>query len=163
MSRKFYKVLVIGIGNTLMSDDGVGIVVISELMKEKWPDGVFLIEAGNTILNFFYEIMKAENLILIDATKNKGSPGEIYRINLFEISCKGFNLGNAHGGYLPELIFLAKKISGLPKKVVVYGIEPQKLNMGYKLSEPVSKALPFLYKKIKGEIKALLKDDDNSA
>ena len=82
------KVVVIGIGNILLSDEGVGIRVVEELRKRELPEGVELHDGatlGLTLLNF---LDGADKAIIVDAVKAGGNPGDVYCFHFKEIPKK---------------------------------------------------------------------------
>lgn len=138
-----YRLLILGLGNYLMGDDGAGIHLIKELRKEKIPVGVKLIEAGTAPINYLEEISKSKKLIAVDIIKGGEKSGTVYKLNLKDLKETAVN--DAHGFSLFDVINIAQSITGLPKEVDIYGIEPQKVNLNTILSKPVENSV----KKIK--------------
>lgn len=127
-----------------MSDDGLGIYVIEELQKRKWPQNILILEAGTGTINYLEEISHAYNLIVVDAIRGKRDPGSIYHLTLEDIKHPSDRWQDAHGFSLPAIIALAQEMTGLPNNIMIYGIEPFDLGLGCELSQPIKNALPRL-------------------
>lgn len=127
-----------------MSDDGLGIQVIKELKKRKWPQNILILEAGTGIINYLEEISHARHIIVVDAIRGKRDPGSIYHLTLEDIKQPSDRWQDAHGFSLPAIIALAQKLTGLPHDIMIYGIEPFDLGFGCELSQPIKNALPRL-------------------
>jgi len=84
------KILILGIGNLLRSDDGVGLHVIEALRKEETGDNIDLIEAVSG-LDILDAIKGYDRIILVDAIKTGGEPGTIYELSLKDIQDKHTN------------------------------------------------------------------------
>jgi len=147
-----YNVLVIGLGNLIMSDDGLGIHVAEDLRQKEWPPGVSILEVGTSVLNYLEEIGRSRHLIAIDAVRAGGVPGSVYRITGHDVPKQLGGLRDAHGVSLAGVIDLARGITGFPDSIVVYGVEPRNLGFGNQLSPAVKKVLPVVIKKITSEI-----------
>ncbi len=153
MSQK--RLLVLGVGNPLAGDDGVGIEVVRRLKKEKLPGNVDIVE-GYTLsfqlLNFFE---KYDKVIIVDAVISDGKSGRVRKIDLKDTNKSDFSVLTSH-----EFdIFRVLKILSLFKKtpeVVVIGIEVEKLD-GLGLSSPVENSVNEAVKKIMEEIRHSLK------
>ncbi len=89
---------IIGVGNVLRSDDGIGPAVIKKLREYRLPPDVELYDAGLCMLPLLPEIFRLEKAIIIDAVQGGGSAGEIYRIDWRELAYGlpeyGFSLHN---------------------------------------------------------------------
>ena len=125
------KVLM-GVGNELRGDDGVGIYVARNLRCPEWK----VIVAGQVPEDFTAEIkrMKPEVLILVDAALMGLTPGEIRRVPVDKIPKVAFS---THG--MP-LSFLMEYLSDYVDKIVLIGIEPSNMEFGSKISEKVKNA-----------------------
>ena len=89
-------ILVMGIGNLLMGDDGVGCHAIAALQRDP-PPGADLIDAGTAVINFLPEIERASAVLFIDAFHGGGAPGSRYRMDARSVA------GPAAGGSLHEV------------------------------------------------------------
>lgn len=143
----------LGTGNLLRSDDGVGLEVARRLKGlEKWPDSVLIEEIGTAVLNYLNEISRAYGVIIIDAIRAGGEPGSIYRFDRWD---KGKVLSWSSDSHvlLPTgVIEWAQALTGFPQEVILVGIEPENLDFGCQLSLPVRAALPAAVSTVRREI-----------
>ena len=132
------KILIVGLGNYTRGDDGAGIHFIRELKKEI-QNNKFLIEVGTIPLNFLKEISQAEKVVAIDAIRGGEKPGTIYKLGLNDLS--ETTVVDSHGISFYDVIHMGRSMTGYPKEITVYGIEPQNIDFNIKISSPVKKAI----------------------
>ena len=146
-----FKVTVIGLGNPLLKDEGLGVKVVEKLKEISLPDEVKIVEAGTYWLED-EEILKAEKIILVDAVKGGGRPGSIYRIPFQEINLKmPLPLSLQEISFIEFLHRLRR--ASRNKEVVLFGIEPAEIGPGDGLSEILKEKLPLLLGFIVKEVK----------
>jgi len=146
-----FKVTVIGLGNPLLKDEGLGVKVVEKLKEIPLPDEVKIVEAGTYWLED-EEILKAEKIILVDAVKGGGRPGSIYRIPFQEINLKmPLPLSLQEISFIEFLHRLRR--ASRNKEVVLFGIEPAEIGPGDGLSEILKEKLPLLLGFIVKEVK----------
>lgn len=150
------EILVLGIGNLLMSDDAVGLRVAENLERKEWPPEVAVLEVGTSVFSYLEIISRSRHVIAVDALRAGGKPGSIYRLAEEDILCRQDCWRDMHGFSLPEAIQLARKITGFPRGFIVYGVEPQEFVLGISLSPPVERSIHLLVNLIECEIKSLL-------
>ncbi|MBM7556348.1 hydrogenase maturation protease [Halanaerobacter jeridensis] len=157
MEKINYKVTIIGLGNILMSDDGLGATVIKQLKQETWSREILIVDCGTCPLVYLEQLSTSQHVIVIDAIK-KGKPaGTIYHFNLAKHRSKNRLKRTTHNYSLPQVIALAREINNLPHTVIYYGIEPANLNLGTELSHPLRQSIPKLIRLIKKQINQLSK------
>lgn len=131
------EVLVLGLGNELLMDDGAGVHVARMLQKESSIRGVVIVEAGTAILHIQHLIEQAVHVIAIDAVKADGRPGEVYR---FDIDQARLNKPDSlHDLGIVGVLQLIPK-SNRPT-VTILGIEPEKIDYSMELSDTVRAAV----------------------
>jgi hydrogenase maturation protease len=132
-------ILVAGVGNELLSDDGVGVHAIRELQREPMP-GVTMVDIGTAILHGLPFVEEADRVLVIDAAMGGRPPGTIY---LFEPrgSLWGGMAKSIHALGLREAANLLLVGKPVPP-ITVLGVEPASFKHGLALSEPVRAALP---------------------
>jgi len=130
---KEIEVLVLGLGNELLMDDGVGVHVVRMLQQEPVIQGVVFVEAGTAILHVQHLIEQAVHVVAIDAVKAGGRPGEIYRFDIDQaLLNKPDSLHDL--GIVGVLQLIAK--ADRPA-VTILGIEPEKIDYSMELSDTV--------------------------
>jgi hydrogenase maturation protease len=139
MNSPRIRTLVLGLGNPLMGDDGVGVAVL-ERLREEWdlPEDVELIDGGTWGMNLLPMVETAEHLILIDAIKSGTKPGTLTVLERSELP-RYFSLKlSPHQIDLREVLALADLRGLLPERLVAVGIEPERVDMEIGLSHRVS-------------------------
>jgi hydrogenase maturation protease len=153
----YERILVLGVGNLLLSDEGVGVHVAQRLMKMQWPPEVQVVEGGTDGFGLVNVITEADRMILIDAVKGGGQPGSVYR---FEIEdCPPYPdifKTSVHQISILEVINLSSLIGSNPRTTII-GIEPGCLEMGMELSSDVEAKVPQVIQMVKDEVEASLR------
>ena len=153
------KVLVLGLGNVIMTDDGLGIYALRKLKEKGLPWEVGVLEVGTSVMDFLEEMGKTANLIAIDAIVAGHPPGTIYRIDdLMEFS-RDVESVTGHDIGLLEAVSLSRQFWGYPDRVSVFGVEPKSCAVGMGLTPRVHRALSKLIKLIDSEIEMLLRHE----
>jgi hydrogenase maturation protease len=150
---------IIGLGNPLRHDDGIGIELLGFLQKEKdksYKDAE-LIDAGTGGMNLLHLLSRFDVVILIDAVDFKGKPGETRLFTLAEIQQKKtpIRLSTHESDFINVLAF-SKQLNELPQRLYVFGVQPYDLSFGIGLSIQLKKRLPIIKKSLKKEIKKVL-------
>lgn len=151
------KVAVVGVGNLLRSDDGVGVHLVHKLAEMVHEDYVEFIDAGTVpdVLTLVDE--RVRKLILVDAANVGGEPGTIYRFGLEDIdACPGVPT-SLHDVSLFDNLKLVSAFGKRFESVVIIGIEPETTESGLGLSPRVSAKLPEAASLVLGEIKEFSK------
>lgn len=150
------SVVVIGIGNLIMKDDGVGIHVVRALADCKFPAGIDLkIIDGGLEPDLAVLIDEGVNkLILVDAVQAGGQPGEIYRFLINEVANSGYQTRSAHYLNMQQSLQMMKLMGNLPPEIVVAGIEPADMTPGMELSPQIKARLPAILELVQTEISA---------
>lgn len=147
------KTLVLGIGNILLSDEGLGVHVVNELEKYDIPEDVELVDGGTLGFGLLDAISRAKRVILVDAIRAGNEPGTIYHFRLEENSSIGDLLPSClHGIGILDVI-KAALLLGVRPDLEIFGMEPKSLEVGMELSEEVKRSLPKLVEAILKEIK----------
>lgn len=143
MEKYRSKILIVGIGNLLYRDDGIGARVIEEMKKMKIPDRMELLDIGTSTMDLIYHLEGVKKLIVIDAIKAGGIPGTIYRMKPESLLPSGNSPVSLHDIGLLETLDMAKK-KGMEIDTIVIGVEPKILDWGMELSNEVKEKIPDL-------------------
>jgi hydrogenase maturation protease len=130
-------VIVIGLGNTLMSDEGAGVRVVQRLsdFAGRFPS-VDFVEAGTGGMSILHLIKDRDKAIFIDCAKIGEKPGVIRKFTPGEIkSSKMLVHQSLHEFDLIKIINMAYKLGQCPAEVIIFGIEPQSVKPGCELSK----------------------------
>jgi hydrogenase maturation protease len=149
------KTIVLGVGNPILQDDGVGIHVINELREHLNDSRVILDIAYTGGMNLLDIIRGFDKVILVDAIKQEDSKtGEVKRFSLTE--APAVHSCNPHDVSLSEALVLAKQLGEehLPQEIVVIGIVVKNtIDFGEKLSREVASAVPTAVSLVLTELK----------
>ena len=144
---------IIGVGNLLMGDDGLGIVALEQLRRQQLPPGIELIDAGCGGLTLLQLLADCERALLIDAADFGRPAGCILRLpaeNIADIQ-GGTGQASLHQTGLAEVLGLAVKLGQLPE-LTLFLVQPQCVAPGLELSLPVRQALPRLLEMLQQEL-----------
>ncbi len=143
------KTLVLGIGNLLLADEGIGVHVAHALQREALPPEVTVLDVGTAFLEALPEIEQAERLIIVDAMQAEHAPGTIYRVP-FEDCVKPEILASLHGFDLSRVLYMAGRTT--PPEAVVIGVEPEIIAWGTEPSPTIQMAMPAILEAVRAEI-----------
>lgn len=119
------KITVLGVGNILLSDEGVGVRVVERLSQNyDFPDNVQVLDGGVLGVRLMGVIGATDVLIVVDAVKHQGAPGTLYRLADEEIPRRVLAKQSMHQMDLPEVLALCAAIDKNPETVVI-GVEPE--------------------------------------
>jgi hydrogenase maturation protease len=137
-------ILVAGIGNIFLQDDGFGVEVAKRLADSALPEGVKVADFGIRGVHLAYEMLDGgyDTTILIDAAPRGEAPGTVYLIEPdLDIDAQQSASMDAHS-MDPQVVFATlKSLGGSPRRVLIVGCEPLVIDDGIGLSEPVGRAV----------------------
>lgn len=145
-------VLVAGIGNVFLSDDGFGVAAVTRLREvaDRLPPGVEVVDIGIRGMHLAYQLLDGyETLVLVDTAQRGGSPGSLYLLehDLDRPPDPDADRLDAHGMDPDSVLAMLDQLAagnGLDRpvhRVLVVGCEPANLDEGLELSEPVAAAV----------------------
>jgi hydrogenase maturation protease len=141
------SILIAGVGNAWLRDDGFGGEVARRLTERGLPDGVSVMDAGTGGLDLAYEVMRGyDGLVILDVSQQGGEPGTLYVMEPDEESVQaGIEDGdviNPHAMDPQTVLRFVRSVGAWPGRVVVIACEPAHVEeMGWGLSEPVAQAV----------------------
>lgn len=148
--------LVIGLGNPLRGDDGVGSRIIEELEGLELPDGVMVVEGGTAGLGLIGLMEGYQRVIVVDAADMGHPPGRVVRFTPPEVQLKTVEPAlSPHEIGLWEVLALAETLEVIPAEVVIIGIQPSRLGEGAELSPEVERAIPQAIRTVLNELDAV--------
>jgi len=119
------RVLVLGIGNLLLMDDGVGVHAVRALQAEQWPQNVTLLDGGTFTQDIFYLFKGYDRLIILDIVHAGGKPGSIYRLTEDQLVQKESQRLSIHDIDLLDSLRMAEKLHGSRPAMIIIGMEPE--------------------------------------
>lgn len=153
------RTLIVGVGNPLLGDEGTGCHVIERLSQMSMPAGVSILDCGCDLLNLASYIGRPRRIIVIDAVRAGGKPGQIYRFDFDELDeIRTLGTGNesssVHQLRIVDALRLLKQTyrSLTCCEITVIGIEPGTLGLSTGLSEQVNKNITNLTRLVLEEV-----------
>lgn len=159
------RLLIAGIGNIFLGDDGFGVEMAQRLAGRNLPDEVHVLDFGIRGFDLAYALLDSYDAsILIDVVQRGGEPGTLYLIepDLSVLDTPGGQEIETHGMTPSKVLRLVKALGGRPSRVFVVGCEPQTLaseeewQMG--LSVPVQAAIPEAIAMVESVVAGLLSE-----
>lgn len=139
------SVLVLGIGNLVMSDDGIGVRVVQELQRRyRFPDNVTVMDGGTLGLDLLPALENVTNLILVDAVETGGVPGSCVRLSGEELPIALETKLSPHQMGLKDLLAVSELMGHSPREMVLIGVQPGSIEMDTELTPEVEARLEYL-------------------
>jgi hydrogenase maturation protease len=159
------RILVAGIGNIFLGDDGFGVEVVRRLAGRELPEGVEVVDFGIRGLDLAYALQRDYELVVfVDATPRGQEPGTVYLIEP-EIEDDGEVSLDTHGMDPVKVIKLSRALGAGPTRTLVVGCEPQVVVSGenyedmlMELSEPVQAAVEEAVKLVESLVERIDKE-----
>lgn len=149
------KVLVLGIGNLVMSDDGAGVRVVQGLQRNyRFPAAVRLLDGGTLGLDLLPELEGLDILIVIDAVETGLEAGSCVRLEGEALPIALETKISPHQMGLKDLLAVARLMGHSPKEMVLLGIQPACIEMDVELTPAVSAKLGELHQMVLDELGA---------
>lgn len=173
------RVLVLGLGNILLKDEGVGVHIAQRLQELALADNVEVMDCGTASLDVLLLAPGIEKLVVIDALRANKEAGTIYKARLkteeqdkleqifraktslssqtsgTSVSCSGFSSDSRislHQIGLIDALAVAERINCAPKEIVIIGVEPEKIDCGLELTDKVKQRVPEIINTVLKEI-----------
>jgi hydrogenase maturation protease len=139
------KRLVLGVGNLLLSDEGVGIHAVQALHGSgRLPEDVEVVDGATAGLGLLYYIEGVERLVIVDAMETGAEPGTLRRLTGDQLRTYLSMKVSPHEITLTDFLATAKLRDLYPREVVVWGVQPGSLEVGVELSPAVAASFETL-------------------
>lgn len=147
------KTLVLGVGNILLSDEGVGVHII-HLLRERYrfPQEVEILDGGTLALDLLPYVEDASRLLIVDAVQMDRPPGTVARLEGEEIPARLSLQHSPHQMGLSDLLAAARLRGRYPSESVLWGIQPASLGVGMELSPAVAAQMETLVQNVLAEL-----------
>jgi hydrogenase maturation protease len=147
------RVLVLGVGNLLLGDEGVGIHAVRELEKRDIPPSVDVVDGGTAGLNLLDLMRGYEQVIIVDAVDAGEEPGTILRFTPRQVASEAQELPlSLHQTEVLKVVELAAYLGQPLPPIVIYGIQPQAMDWSTELSPALQAKLSRLVDAILEEV-----------
>src|SRR5512136_3395821 len=144
------KTLIVGMGNLIYKDEGIGVHVVQEMEKMELPGHVELLDIGTSTMDLTSHLEGVKKMVVIDAMKAGGVAGTLYRCRPEDLIPADEDPVSLHEIGLIEALNMAKKM-GFEIDTIVIGVEPKVFDWGTELSDEVRSKIPAM-------IEAVLKE-----
>ena len=154
--EKSFQVTILGVGNILLSDEGVGVRVVEYLdQRYDFGENVQVVDGGVLGVRLMGVIGNTDFLLVVDAVSNRGAPGTLYRLADDQVPRRVLAKQSMHQLDMPEVLALCAAIDKNPR-VVVLGVEPQDIRtMDVELTPAIAAKVPELAAMVLAELDAL--------
>jgi len=149
---KVNDILILGIGNILLKDEGVGVHVVSKLKEIPLPDNVEVLDGGTAGLDLTDFIANRKKVIVIDAVKAGDKPGTIYRLTEKNLNIKPKAIMSFHEIDFLDALHMSEVMGDKPKETIVIGIEPKDMSDGIELSPEIKERIPSIIEVVMKEL-----------
>lgn len=150
------RVFILGIGNALLTDEGVGVRAVNELERRfVFPPEVEVLDGGTAGIELLRHILGHEYLIIIDAMLFRKPPGTITRLQGEEVPAAFRTRISPHQLGLSDLLAAGRLTGDLPENLILFGVEPESVDIGLELSPEVERSMEALLAAVVGEVAVL--------
>jgi len=136
-------IMVVGVGNRLLGDEGIGLYIIDNLSQIPMPSNVNFIDCGCDLLDLMSYLNKPKKIIIIDAIRGGGKPGEIYRFNYSKLPTTKDETQSGHQIGTIDVLRLLKSVYPVlaDSEIILIGVEPKMLELSTDLSQEVKERI----------------------
>ncbi len=149
--KQTQRTVIIGVGNLLLKDEGIGIHVANALQQMDIGESVTVIDGG-TSPDLVAYAEAGDRLIIIDAARAGGEPGTIYRLHPADLAPDSGGTFSVHDIGVEQSLKMMALIGNQPKEVIIIGIEPRVIDWGTELSPDLQQKVPEIVKVVLREI-----------
>ena len=139
------RILIAGLGNYLLRDDGIGVHAVRALQQTP-PPGAVLADIGTAVLDALHLLEWADKILAIDAMQAGGPPGTLYAFGVDAVEGPGMQTSLHELNFLAALDFLPRRTK---PEILMVGMEPETIDYGLDLSSAVAAALPELTREVR--------------
>lgn len=146
------KVLILGVGNVLLKDEGIGVHVIETMAQMQMPENVTLVNGGVSGIDLLDVIGESDRLIIVDAMDAGEAPGSIFRFNADEVKMMlDEHKTSLHQVDLFDTLKIADFLDRCPETVII-GIQPEEIMWGLEPTSTLSGLIPKIIDLVISEV-----------
>ena len=136
------SILVLGLGNTIMTDDGFGVRVVEALSSRyRFLGEVRLLDGGTLGLDLLPHLEEVERLLIVDSLEMHAAPGTTFRLEGEDVPRAFASKLSVHQMGVQDLLAVSELMGHLPQELVVWGVQPESIAMGTELTPTVAAAV----------------------
>lgn len=150
------SILVLGLGNLICQDDGLGVVAVTRLLESYLPaPGVRVLDGGTLGLALLPTLESADVVLIVDAIRSDGPPGSLVRLEGEDVAQAAEHRLSVHQVGVFDLLGAARFQGSLPGRLVLLGLVPESIDLGLERSPAVEAGLEALIDAVRVECAAL--------
>jgi hydrogenase maturation protease len=139
------KTLILGLGNILLGDEGVGVRVVERLLDlYHFPEGTQALDGGTLALDLLPYVEDADRMVVIDAVDMRAEPGTVVRITDEEVPTFLSVKVSPHQMGLADILSAARLRGLSPSELVLWGVQPEAMDTTLELSPSVAAQVDVL-------------------
>lgn len=147
------KTLVLGLGNILLRDEGVGVQAVQQLMERfEFADDVQVLDGGTLGLDLLHYLEEADRVLIVDAVETGNAPGTLSRFSGDEVPAFLGVKVSPHQMGLTDLLAASRLRGRFPLELVLVGVEPEVIDTGLELSSSVASQMDALLEQVLAEL-----------
>ncbi|UCE88393.1 MAG: HyaD/HybD family hydrogenase maturation endopeptidase [Pseudomonadota bacterium] len=156
VSTHIAPVLVLGLGNILLQDEGVGVHVVRKLQREyRFPPGVELLDGGTAGMALYDDLIDRSHIIVIDAVNAGKPPGTLLSLTTEQVPSFFRNKVSPHQMALADILAALDIMGKKPADISVFGVQPKDLELGLELSETLQSCVDPLVGQVMARLQEL--------
>jgi hydrogenase maturation protease len=149
------KVLILGVGNLLLKDDGFGVHLVNSFKDTSFPEHITLLEAGTVSHQLIPLLRGVDYLIVIDVVEAGDTPGSLFRFSPDDINFRSEQKASLHQISLTDVLNMAELTGGKPKTVII-GVQPKDVSSwSLEMSEELVAVMPRVRELVMEELKKI--------
>lgn len=149
-------VLVLGVGNILLQDEGIGVRVVQELQRRfVLPPEVEVMDGGTAGMSLLEDVMDRERVIIVDAVRTGAAPGTVVRLVDGEVPVFLQQRISPHQLGLSDLLAMLTLAEQAPRYMVLLGVVPESLELSLELSPLIEPKVALLVDQVVAELEQL--------
>ncbi len=149
------KVLILGVGNLLLKDDGFGVHLINSFKDTAFPDHITLLEAGTVSHQLIPLLRETDYLIVIDVVEAGDTPGSLFRFSPDDMKFTSEQKASLHQISLIDVLHMAELTGGKPKTVII-GVQPKDVSTwSLEMSDELVAVMPRVRQLVMEELKKI--------
>jgi hydrogenase maturation protease len=146
-------VLVLGIGNILLRDEGIGVHVVEALKAVALPATVEVFDGATAGIDLLDALVDRRKVIVIDAVEVDGPPGMVLRFTPADLGPQEAVALSLHQVGLLEALRMTQLIGCPPEEVVILGVKPKAVEYGLQLTDELTRTVPRILELVLSELK----------
>jgi hydrogenase maturation protease len=146
------QVVVMGVGNLLRRDEGVGVHAVRALAYGRCAEQAELVDGGTAVFDALSGVQEIQKLVVLDALQGGREPGSIARVSLRDMADRAGPALSVHEHGLLDSLAMLQQAGLRVGEIVIYGVEPEDTGWGTELSARVEDCLPRLAAQVEREL-----------